>query len=386
MAQLNLPPDRLVRKESALGFIREIQPPTQHLGLQLVPFMDVPTDEVIFNYLTGMTDGLAPARAEDAESELAQKDDLYASTGRASLIDWALKDHYTASDVSRYREAKEVADQIDASGSVPLFVSSLTSDWSAKLARAAQSRRRKLDNRLEWLIMSGLASGVIAYNDGKIVFSVDYGRPAAQKYGNAANTLMANQATTGVDYSGTSHDPIGNIFTIQEYMYDIYGVIMDRAICSRKFLNRFINSSLFTARTGFTPGAGVDLNYLLDGWGPSAAIDIVQQQTNVQFIQYDAVYRTRPIGSQTVTNNRFFPEDEVLFLPAESDVNEFDDTGIGFGKVLTSPHPMGNWAPGFYEWERDTIDPWGHDVGNGIKAFPVFLHMEQTYAMKVKLA
>ena len=91
MAQLNLPPDRLVRKESALGFIREIQPPTQHLGLQLVPFMDVPTDEVIFNYLTGMTDGLAPARAEDAESELAQKDDLYASTGRASLIDWALR-------------------------------------------------------------------------------------------------------------------------------------------------------------------------------------------------------------------------------------------------------------------------------------------------------
>jgi len=386
MAQLNLPPDRLVRKESALGFIREIEPPTQHIGLQLVPFMDVPTDEVIFNYLTGLTDGLAPARAEDAESELAQKDELYASTGRASLIDWALKDHYTSSDVSRYREAKEIADQIDATGNVPLFVSSLTSDWAAKLARAAMSRRRKLDNRIESLIMSGLALGGNSYNDGKIVFSVDYGRPAAQKYANAANTLMANQGTTGVDYSSTTHDPIGDIFKIQEFMYDTYGVIMDRALCSRKFLNSIIRSSLFTARTGFTPGAGVDLNYLLDGWGPQAAIDIVQQQTNVTFIQYDAVYRTRAIGSKNVVNNRFYPEDEVLFLPAESDVNEFDDTGIGFGKVLTSPHPMGNWSSGFYEWERETIDPWGYDVGNGIKAFPVFLHMEQTYAMKVKLS
>lgn len=385
MALLNLPPDRLVRKESALGFVREIVPPQGHIGFQLCPWMDVPTDEVIFNYITGMTDGLAPARAEDAESELAQKDDLYASNGRASVIDWALKEHYTSSQVSRYRDAKATADSIDATGTVPLFVSSITQDFAQKVAKDTERRRRKLDNRMEWLIMNALASSVIAYNDGKIVFSVDYGRPATQKYGNASNVLMPNQATTGVDYSGTSHDPIGDIIKVQEYMYDTWGVIIDRALVSRKFLNRIIKSSLFTARSGFTPGTGVDLNYLMDGWGPQAAIDIVQQQTNVTFIQYDAVYRTRPIGSPTVTNNRFFPEDEVLFLPAESDLNEFDDTGIGFGKMLTSPHPMGNWQSGYYEWERETVDPWGYDIGTGVKAFPVFLHLDKTYAMKVKL-
>jgi len=25
------------------------------------------------------------------------------------------------------------------------------------------------------------------------------------------------------------------------------------------------------------------------------------------------------------------------------------------------------------------MDPWGHDFGTGIKAFPVFLHMDKTF-------
>jgi hypothetical protein len=61
------------------------------------------------------------------------------------------------------------------------------------------------------------------------------------------------------------------------------------------------------------------------------------------------------------------------------DIAEFDDTQIGFAKTLTSPHPAGNWSSGFYEWEKDYgNDPWGYDVGTGIKAFPIFLHMDLT--------
>src|ERR1700755_154231 len=96
--------DRLIRKEVSLGLIREIVPPETHIGLQLFPFLPVETDDVIFNYAQGMVDGLAPARAEDAEAELAQADDTFLSEGRASVIDWSVKSHYTASDVSRYRE------------------------------------------------------------------------------------------------------------------------------------------------------------------------------------------------------------------------------------------------------------------------------------------
>ena len=43
-------------------------------------------------------------------------------------------------------------------------------------------------------------------------------------------------------------------------------------------------------------------------------------------------------------------------------------------------------TPGFYAWEKDYgQDPWGYALGTGIKAFPVFPHMELTYNMKVTL-
>jgi hypothetical protein len=98
------------------------------------------------------------------------------------------------------------------------------------------------------------------------------------------------------------------------------------------------------------------------------------------------VYRTRAVGSQTVVNNRFLPQNKVILLPDEGDIEQFDDTDIGFAKTLTSPHPAGNWTSGFYEWENEYgVDPWGYDVGTGIKAFPVFLHMDLTFTYTVDL-
>src|SRR4051812_48516641 len=111
--------DRIVRKEVALGAIREIPPPTAHLGLTLAPFKDVESDDVIFSYIAPEVEGLAPARAEDAESEMADKDD-FVGTGRASIIDWAIKDHYDPSDVSRYREYLEIAALVAGGGAFPL--------------------------------------------------------------------------------------------------------------------------------------------------------------------------------------------------------------------------------------------------------------------------
>lgn len=382
----NLPLDRLVRKETALGVVREIVPPQNHIGLSTIaPWLEVATDDVIFDYAKGLTDGLAPARAEDAESELAQKDDTFVGTGRASVIDWSLKDHYVASDVSRYREALLIAEQTRDTLSLPLTVSSMTEGFLARVARDTARRRRKLDNRLEWLIMSAISTGSIAYNDGKINFSVDFGRPAAQKAGDLANDLAVAGVTDGaINFSGTTHDPIGFILGVQQYMYDTYGVRMTRAIASRKFLNSLWKSDKFRPITGFTD-ASADPRYLVPGWGPQAAVRAVQDATGLTFIEYDSVYRTRPIGSNTVTNNRFLPENRVVFLPDEGDLAEYDDTSIGFAKTLTSPHPMGNWSPGFYEWERETTDPWGHDIGTGVKAFPVFPHMYLTYAVNVTL-
>lgn len=370
--------DRLVRKEVALGTIRELEPPQDHIGTRLLaPYMEVASDDVIFDYARGLTDGMAPARAEDAESELAQKDLLYGGVARASIIDWAIKDHYTASDVNRYRESLLIQSRlgVNSVAEAPVTIQASVEEFRAKVARDDVLRRRKLDNRVEWLIMTPMETNQIVYNDGKIKFTVVYGRPAGQ----------TDQAPAGGTWNLTTSDPIGDIIAVQEYMYDLYGVRMKRAIASRKVLNSILNSDRFAARSGMAGATGalpIDPNYLIDGWGPAAAQAVVERATGLTFTEYDSVYRTRPVGSATITNNRFFSDKKILFLPDPADVAELDDT-IGFGRTLTSPHPEGNWTPGFYEWEQETKDPWGMDRGTGVKAFPVFPHLEWTYTMTV---
>jgi hypothetical protein len=373
---------RLIAKEVALGTIRALEPPQDHIGLSYVaPWKEVATDDVIFDYAQQMADGLAPARAEDAEAELAQKDVMLGGTGRASIMDWALKDHYSPSDVARFREALLVAGNQNGENTLlsqlPLTVGSTLQDLQTKFAKDDALRRKKLDNRVEWLIMTAVDTGGIAYNDGKVQFSVDFGRPANQH----------NQAPAGDLWNLGSCDPIGDIQKVVDWMYEKYGVVISRAIASRKVLQNVWNSERFIAR--FAPmlpapgSAPVDPAYLVNGWNREMAVSVLEQATGVKFKEYDAVYKVRNRGTQTTVNHRFLSDKKVYLLPDEASLDELDDTGIGFAKTLTSPHPEGNWSPGFYEWEQDTKDPWGTSRGTGVKAFPIFLHMEKTYSMVV---
>jgi hypothetical protein len=365
-----LPQDRLVRKEVALGVVRELAPPENHIGLRLLaPFRDVESDDVIFDYAPGLTTGLAPARAEDAESELAQKDETM-GYGRASIIDWALKDHYDPSDVSRYRELSQLGQSI-TQGNFPLTIGRMTEGFQEKLARDTRLRRKKLDNRFEWLITQALETGGIVYNDGRIKFSVNYGRPADQTDDDVT-------AGGGSYWSSSDSDPIGDILARQEAAEDRYGVSLTRAIISKKVFNSMMNSDRFQNML-----IGSNPLYTVAGWGPERAASVVSTQTGIEFIVYDSVYRTRGLGTTTWVNNRFLSPNKVYLLPSQSDIDELDDT-VGFGATLTSPHPEGNWQTGFYEWEKDTgPDPWGYDIGTGCKAFPVFPHLNLTWVLRV---
>ncbi len=376
--------DRLVRKEVSLGAIREMQPPQNHIGLTIAPWLDVDSDDVIFEYIKGgLQDGLAPARAEDAEAELAQKDDLYYGQGRAALIDWALKDKYTASDVTRYREDLFIQQQLGAiqaeNGRPLLFAGRTSADFQARVARHDALRRRKLDNRIELMIMGAMETGAISYNDGKIKFTVNYGRPGDQQ----------NVVPPGGLWNLTTCDPIGDLLAAQDLCFTRYGVRPTRGILSRKIVNNLWKSTKFLASLGVpvvggTPNVTLDPNYLgLAGYSPEGALAVVERATGISFQIYDSVYRTRPIGGQTFTNNRFVSDDKVILFPGEGDLGEIDDTLVGFGKTLTSPHPEGNWASGFYEWEDETRDPWMHVRGTGVKAFPVFPYMEYTFVYDV---
>jgi hypothetical protein len=374
-AQGQFPQNQVVRQEVALGLIRELVPNDELIGLDYAPMMDVEADDVIFDYARGASTGLAPARAEDAESELFQQDEFGAGQGRARILDWALKSRYSASDITRYREYLKIVEQIRDTKSFPLTINSMKEGFDARVQRDTVQRKRRLDNRINWLITQALDLGSIVYNDGKIKWSVDYGRPVGQQ----------DQAPTSGTYASTTHDPINDLLKLQEDHYDLHGTRLTRAICSRKFLNSLYKSAKFLPRTGFAPGSNVDPKYVLEGWGPQAAIEIVQRETGITFRVTDGVYRTRVPGSTTFVNNRWIRENSVIFLPDESDIAALDDTPLGFGKTLTSPHPMGGWSSGFYYWEKELTDPWSYEVGSGIKAFPVFPHLKHTVVWSVTL-
>jgi Phage major capsid protein E len=366
-----LPQDRLVAKEVALGVIREYAPPQDHIVLPLLaPFKNVESDDAVFSYTRGMTAGLAPARAEDAESELAQKDDSI-GMGRASIIDWALKDHYDPSDVSRYREALVISDNNMAPQltSLPLTITNILDGFTDKIARDTAIRRRKIDNRIEWLGTQALWTNGVTYNDGKILFTVTFGRPSA-------NILTAPPSTFYWD-NAAQGDPIGDVLALKDFMFNTKGVDLAKCIISRRMVHALLNNTKFTNSL-----IGSNPLYTVRGWGYQAALDTIAAATNMDFVVYDSVYRTRAIGANTMTNNRFTDPRVALFLPSDADLASLDDA-IGFGATLTSPHPEGNWTPGYYEWEQETVDPWGRDVGTGIKAFPVFPHLDLTVTCQV---
>lgn len=380
--------DRLVRKEVSLGRVRELPFDTTHIGISdIAPFLDVASDDVVFQYIKDVsTTGLTNARAEDAESELSRKDDFVIGEGRASIIDWAEKDVYSASDVTRYREYLQIAELVQANQvNVGLALNTTPgADFAAKLARDETRRRARLDNRLEWLaITQGMSEGKVTYNDGRIKFAVDYGRPANQQA----------QAPDSGTYASDTHDPIGDILKVQEFIYDTYGVTLDRALCSKKFLLAAAKSAKFGLRAGFVPdGSGgvagitpADARYMIPNWSPQFAIDMIEQQTGIRFTVHDGIYRTRAIGSTTTANNRFLPVNRVVFFPSEQQLSQIDDSEIGFAKTLTAPHAEGNFTSGFYEWEQVKRDPWQTERGTGIKAFPVFLHLDKTFTWDVTL-
>lgn len=370
--------DLLIRKETHLGVVRELPLNETHIWPSIAPFLSVPHDDVIFDIAQPDTTGLVPARAEDAESEMSKKDD-YFGQGSASVVDWAIKDFYTASDVTRFRDAVYVGDGLRAGGlAVPQNYASDAEQFQSRLTRDTARRRRKIENRLEWLtVTQGLEAGTITYNDGKVQFTVDFGRPPGQ----------TDQATAGFDWDVTdgTHDPIAEFVAVQDTMRDTYDIEMGTVIMSPKAIRRMANSLAFYERTaGFAQPAGAkptDIQYLNTNWGPSAAAAIVEAATGMNLISYDAKYRTRAYGSTSPTINRFMSENKAIFLPDFASAAELIGTDIGFAKTLTSPHPEGNWTSGFYAYEHTDVDPWGYAIGTGIKAFPVFPALELTYTM-----
>lgn len=366
--------DRVVRKEVNLGVVREMHPPEDLLYPTIAPMMEVPTDDFVFDRVKPhFSGGMVPARAQNAESELAQHDFRAGGQGRGSLMDWAHKDFYDATDVYNYRSAQDMIAQLQASNmDIPTTLRGSAMDLAGKMARDQADRVSRIHRRFEHIVMTSLHTGTYGYNDGRIVFSTPWDQPADQR----------NVTPKSGTYAADTHDPIGDFLDIQEKAFERYGITLDRVIGSRKAFNTFFRTKMFIPRTGFSPNDGVgmeSMNYLMNGWGPQAGLDFVMQQVGMTPIIYDSVYRD---AGQVV---RYLPEGTLIFLPSEASISQFDSTAIGFAKTCTSPHAEGGFQSGMYEWETSQKDPWQLVSGTGIKAYPIMNHMECVYSMKVTL-
>lgn len=378
------PFDRLVAKETSLGTLREIPIPNTHIGIATIaPLENVQSDDVIFDFLEdSLQEGLAPARAQDAESELAQKDDFATTSGRARLIDWSLKNTYDAGKVMSYRDSLRAQQALSGLNGLQVntgLFDAPIAQFRNKVARDDAWRLSRLQNRLEWLVMTAFETSLLAYADGKINFAIDYKRPAGQQ----------NQApASGVLWNDVAADPIGDIRAMNRFMSDTYGLEMKEAYCSKYAIRDLFRITRFIALVGLVvggaPSSPIDLDYLRPDFNEEAAIAVIERATGVKFIPYDGFYRSRTLGTNnTGTNVRYTSSKKIIFKPSAADLAQVDPDGMGFAKTLTSPHPEGNWTPGFYEWEKDRTDPWGTDRGTGIKAFPIFPFMKYSYVMTV---
>ena len=366
--------DRVVRKEVNLGVIREMTVPEDLIYTTIAPFMEVPTDDFIFDRVTPhFSTGMVPARAQNAESELAQHDFKAGGQARGSVIDWAHKDFYDATDVYNYRAAQDVLDRLGGTVNVPAYLQGSANDLASKMARDQADRVARIHRRFEHIVMTSLSTGTYVYNGTNISFETPWGQPADQR----------NITPESGSYAADTHDPINDILKIQEDAFERYGIQFDRVLGSRKAFNTFFRSKKFIPRTGFTEQQGIgmdDMPYLVgNAWGPQAGLDFVMQQTGLRPIIHDSVYREDGVAK------RYLPQDQLIFLPSESSIRAFDSTAIGFAKTCTSPHPEGNFTAGMYEWEDTQKDPWQLVAGTGIKAYPIMNHMECVYSMKLEL-
>ena len=369
--------NQLLNKEVSIGAIRELPVDERYIFPEYAPLTDIGSDDVFFQLGIPESYGMAPARAEDAEAVLVRRD-TSAGYGRASIVDWALKDRYSASDVTRYREWLNVA-SMALDGQLPLLAQQ-GNQLAEKIAKDTVRRRKALDARLEKLFIEGLETGHTTYDDGRVMFDVDWQRPAAQTANTPPNTTLWTDAAGG-------HDPIRDFIDVKTYMYDAYGTTVGEAIMSEKTLLLAVQSVKF-AQMGLTPagqisGVNVDPYYALGNYGLAAVKAKLEAATGIRIRTYDAGRRVRAWGSTTTTFQRFMTEGKIVFLPSSEDIAALNqDTDFGFAATFTSPHPEGGFTPGFYTWEEEEKDPWQLVIGTGIKAFPVMPHLKYTYCFR----
>lgn len=377
--------DELLRKQTELGIIRELPINKDHMWQRVAPLLEIESDDFTFQYGIPEADQTVPFRSEDAESE-TMVSDTFAGLGNGSVVDMAVHHMTKPSDITRWKDHQAALEAFAASGAAaPRSFQRWNEQYQSKVAKDRLARFRAIDNTIEWMTTQALSTGTISYDNGNgFKFDVDFQADPAQ-------TDQGPASGTPWDDANGGHDPLGDIDAIQEYMYNAHDITMGTMILSRKALRTMKRSTKWFPRVANLPTpAGVtptDQMYFPNAIGDEQAAALIAAAVDVEsVIVYDAKMRIRPVGSNvdTGTDNRFLPENQVIFLPNAAEARELLGTDIGFMRNLTAPHPEALGDAGFYEFvDGPHVDPWGIKHGTGIKVATVLPAAELMYSMRV---
>ena len=325
----------LMDKKTMLEVVRELLPSDDFVGTTILPMKDEATEKVMADLIL-TNSGIANYRAADAEAELKGKDILQQII--LEIADIAKKERFNTTDVQAIREAGELPVLDDA----PTLIAQIGAQARVKFRESLEELRRQCDNRIEWHSIQALL-GTISVTS-PVVFSVDFGIPSTQ---------TGLTPTVQWDTTATS-TPSDDLVAWQETVNDATGVVPDGCLMSRKAL---LYASKAAAFRDVVKQAGEFL------FSIKQVKSLLQDHTGLAISIYDAMYHTRA-STGTLTSTRMLDYHKIILYPSNLPTP-------GLGRNLTCPHPHGNYQPGFYTWDDTKKDPWGYEVGVGIKCFPV---------------
>lgn len=316
------------------------------IGLEFLPFYDVATEKLQWDIMRA-ANPMANFRAVDGESELVGRRAF--DRGYAEIVSMSIKERFNTSDLRAIREAG----MLPVVDNNPSMIAQMGAEAKKKLRQALERCKTAVDNRVEWMAINALL-GKIEFS-GKVKFSVDYGITPGQT-GIIPSVLWSTTA---------SADPLGDIQTWQDLVQENTGIVPNTIIMSRAVLRLISKNTTVRDAMKYT-------NPVLNLAAAKKFIEDNTEVTNV--IVYDSMYTDNDGGNST----RFLDESYIIMLPGK------DQLPDGVGDIARAGHPLANYQPGYYTFQKEEIDPYGVFVGVGLDAFPRITHPEVLLNAKVK--
>jgi len=270
-------PDKL------LGYVRNIPEPENWIGNTILPSQTI--NDLRFEYIKGSYEKpiMASIMAWDAEAPIAGKKGVVTVSGEMPPIKRKIKVEEKEL-IKFFAPRAGMGDKAQAIDDIYDLV-----DQMVNACRA----------RMEWLRWQAIATGAVTYDEGGVIFTVDFGVPASQK-----ETLSGTARWSDLDDS----DPLGDLERWCEAHVTNTGIRPERALMSLKSRNYLLKNEAI--RQIITSNADVYIS-------PAQLNALLQNFELPQIITYDAKVLTEALAG-TKTESRFLPQDVVVLLPAAS--------------------------------------------------------------------